>query len=289
MMHPLAAEGASLSKTKGADGDGRSSQRKGLIGDLSALWGARGILSTWVVREVKVRYADTRIGVGWLLLYPVAWVVLFTILFSKIFPIPTGSKPYPLFVFAGLAPWLFFSNTTSNAVSSLRNNAHLIPKVYFPREILPLGSLLVGLLDFGVHLLLLGGLMVFYGVGVGPWTLLLVPALLSIAALTLACGLLASRHALFRRDVQLFIPLALQFLIYCLPVFYPTELVPEQYRGYYLMNPLAALIDAFRRVLVYNTWPEWRSLSSAAVFSFALLILAYRDFKKAEVEFADRL
>ena len=119
--------------------------------------------------------------------------------------------------------------------------------------------------------------------------LVLFPVLLALAALTLAAGLFASRHALFRRDVQLVIPLALQFLIYCLPVFYPVELIPERLRGYYLLNPLAALIDAFRRVVVYDAWPEWSSLGGAVIVSLGLAVVAYWDFKRAEPEFADRL
>ncbi len=110
-----------------------------------------------------------------------------------------------------------------------------------------------------------------------------------MAALTLAVSLSASRLALFRRDVQLLVPLLLQFLMYCVPVFYPIEIVPERYRAVYLLNPLAALTDAFRRILVYDTWPRWPSLLTAMVVSFLFLVLSYRDFKRAEPEFADRL
>jgi lipopolysaccharide transport system permease protein len=257
--------------------------------DLRSLAGASDILITWTIREVKVRYADTRLGIGWLLVYPAAWVLLFTFLFSYLVPIPVNGAPYPVFVMSGLVPWFFFSNSTSNAVSSLKNNSNLIPKVYFPREILPLGSVLVGLVDLCLYLVMLAGLMLYYRTRTGLVLILLIPIVVTLAALTLAISLLASRLALFRRDVQLLVPLALQFLMYCVPTFYPIEIVPSRFRTLYLLNPLAALMDGLRRILVYDSWPRWPSLLIAAGVSFAFLGFAYRDFKKAEPEFADRL
>jgi len=254
-----------------------------------ALWQARDILFTWTVREVKVRYTDTSLGLAWLVLYPAAWVVLFTVLFSHLVPVPVQGIPYPLFVMTGLVPWFFFSNTTSNAVSSLKNNANLIPKVYFPREILPLGSVMVGLLDLSLYLLLLLGTMLFYRVGGGQTLWMLAPIVVCLAALTLAVALLTARLALFQREVQLLVPMALQFLMYMLPVFYPVEIVPARYRGVYMLNPMAGLMDSFRRVLIYRRWPEWHAFEYAAAFSFGLMVFAYWDFKRAEPEFADRL
>jgi lipopolysaccharide transport system permease protein len=256
---------------------------------LRSLAEARDILITWTIRELKVRYADTRLGIGWLLVYPAAWVLLFTLLFSYLVPIPVNGAPYPVFVMSGLVPWFFFSSTTSNAVSSLKNNSNLIPKVYFPREILPLGSVLVGLVDLSLYLLMLASLMLYYRSHVGLVLLLLIPIITILAALTLAVSLLASRLALFRRDVQLLVPLALQFLMYCVPVIYPIEIVPARFRTLYLLNPLAALMDAFRRILVYGLWPRWPSLLIAAGVTFVFLSFSYWDFKKAEPEFADRL
>jgi lipopolysaccharide transport system permease protein len=260
-----------------------------MVKHIRALSASRDILFTWTVREIKVRYTDTTLGLAWILIYPAAWIVLFTLLFSHWVPIPVQGVPYPLLVMSGLVPWFFFSNSTSNAISSLKNNAHLIPKVYFPREILPLGSVLVGLLDLSLYMLLLGAMMAYFHVGGGLKMLLVVPILLALTALTLAIGLLTARLALFRRDVQILVPLALQFLMYAVPIFYPIELIPLRYRPLYLLDPLAAFMDALRRVLLYGYWPQWRSLAIATVFSFALLLYAYYDFKQAEPQFADRL
>jgi lipopolysaccharide transport system permease protein len=257
--------------------------------NILALIKARDVLFTWTVREVKVRYTDTRLGLAWLIIYPAGWVLLFTVLFSHL---PFGAKvgvPYPLLVISGLVPWFFFSNTTSNAVSSLKNNANLIPKVYFPREILPLGSVLVGLLDLSLYLLLLLAAMAYYRIGGGIQLVMLLPILASLTALTLGVSLLISRFALFSREVQLLVPLALQFLMYMVPVFYPIDIVPARYRTIYLLNPLASLMDGFRRVLIFHRWPEWRYFGYASVVSFGLLLYAYWDFKRAEPEFADRL
>jgi lipopolysaccharide transport system permease protein len=256
--------------------------------NLAALWRARDILFTWTVREIKVRYTDTSLGLAWIVLYPAAWVVLFTLLFSHL-PMPTQVVPYPLFVMSGLLPWLFFSNTVSNALSSLKHNANLIPKVYFPREILPLGSLLVGLLDLALYLLLMFAAMWYFHIWGGWKMFMLVPILATLTALTLGVSLLVARFALFKREVQLLVPMALQFLMYMVPVFYPVEVVPVRLRKFYLLDPVASLMDSGRHVLIFSRWPDWRALGYAAVASWGLLLYAYWDFKRAEPEFADRL
>jgi lipopolysaccharide transport system permease protein len=260
-----------------------------MVKNILALWGARDVLYTWTIREIKVRYTDTRLGLAWILIYPACWVAMFTVLFSWIFKASGAGIPYPLYVMAGLVPWFFFSNTVSNAVSSLRNNAHLIPKVYFPREILPLGSVLVGFLDLALYLVLVFAAMIYYRVGGGMMILMVIPILAGLAMLTLAVSLLASRFALFQREVQLLVPLVLQFTMYTVPIFYRVEIVPVRFQSIYLLNPVAGFIDALRRVLVYGVWPRWPSLLSATAFSLLLLIFAYYDFKRAEPEFADRL
>jgi len=256
---------------------------------LAALWRARDILFTWTVREIKVRYTDTSLGIAWIVLYPAAWVLLFTLLFSHLMPVPVQGIPYPLFVMSGLVPWFFFSNTVSNAVSSLKHNSNLIPKVYFPREILPLGSVLVGLLDLTLYLVLIFVAMLLFHVRIGQRFFMIFPILAMLSALTLGISLLTSRFALFRREVQLLVPMALQFLMYMVPVFYPVEVVPVALRKYYLLNPMASLMDSLRHILIYNRWPDWRALGYASAASMLILLFAYWDFKRAEPEFADRL
>lgn len=256
---------------------------------LGELFDARDILINWTIRELRVRYADTRLGIAWLLLYPAAWVILFTFLFGKLVPLPVANLPYPLFVMAGLAPWFFFSSTVSNSVSSLKNNSHLIPKVYFPREILIISSVAVGLVDLGVYTVSVAIMMFIYGVHFGLGGFLLAPITLLLAAFTLGVGLFASRLALFRRDIQILVPLAIQFLMYCVPIFYPPDILPPRFRAIYLLNPLTALIEAFRHALVYRSVPNPPSVLVAGTAGLAVLLFAYLDFKRAEPEFADRL
>jgi ABC-type polysaccharide/polyol phosphate export permease len=131
--------------------------------------------------------------------------------------------------------------------------------------------------------------MLFYRVGGGRTLWMLPPIVLCMASLTLAVGLLTSRLALFQREVQLLVPMALQFLMYMLPVFYPVEIVPQRYRAIYMLNPMASLMDAFRRILIYKQWPDWHTFRYGAAVSAGLLVFAYWDFKRAEPEFADRL
>ncbi len=256
---------------------------------LGELFASRDILINWTIRELRVRYADTRLGVAWLLVYPAAWVLLFTLLFGKLVPLPVANMPYPLFVMSGLAPWFFFSSTVSNSVSSLKNNSHLIPKVYFPREILIISSVAVGLVDLGVYTVSITIIMFLYGVHFGMSGFLLAPITLLLAALTLGVSLLAARLALFRRDVQILVPLAIQFLMYCVPIFYLPDILPPGFRAFYLLNPLTALIEAFREALVYRSLPNAPSVLLAALAGIAVLLFAYLDFKRAEPEFADRL
>lgn len=260
-----------------------------MLKNLVELWGARDVLYTWTLREVKVRYTDTKLGLAWIVIYPAAWVLLFSALFSHLMPVPMQGIPYPLFVMAGLLPWFFFMNTVSNALSSLKHNSNLIPKVYFPREILPLGSVLVGLLDLFFYLLLMLAAMAYFHVW-GGWKMLMIfPILASLTALTLGVSLLVARFALFQREVQLLVPMVLQFLMYMVPVFYPVEVVPVALRKYYLLDPLASLMDSTRHILIYSRWPDWRALGYATAVSWAVLVYAYWDFKRAEPEFADRL
>jgi lipopolysaccharide transport system permease protein len=260
-----------------------------MLKHLRALYAARDVLFTWTVREVKVRYTDTKLGIAWILIYPACWVFLFTALFSKLAPGGVEGVPYPLYVMCGLVPWFFFSNTLNNAVSSLKNNANLIPKVYFPREILPLGAVLVGLLDLCLYLVLVAAAMVYYRIGVDAKVLLVLPILLGLTMLTLALSLLASRFALFQREVQLLVPLVLQFMMYATPVFYSLGLVPARYQRAYLLNPIAGYMDSLRRVMLNHEWPRWEPFWSAIGVSVVLLLFAFYDFKRAEPEFADRL
>jgi lipopolysaccharide transport system permease protein len=168
-------------------------------------------------------------------------------------------------------------------------NLQLVKNASFPREILPLATVLVGAVDLAVSAALLAGLVFYYRYPVGS-TLLLVPVLVVIQlVLTLALCLFVSAALVFYRDVRFLVPIALQFGLYLSPVFYPIDVVPLRGRFWYLLNPFAALIDGYRHVILFRTWPAWQPLVWAAVVSVVALVASYEHFKRVEWEFADRI
>jgi lipopolysaccharide transport system permease protein len=250
---------------------------------------ARDLLYTWTIRELKVRYAGSLLGLAWALLYPLALLLVSVMMFAWFLRVPTAGVPAALFLYCGLAPWLFSSSTIQNSVFALFANLQLVKNASFPREVLPLGTVLVGAVDLTVSAVLLGGLVAYYRVPVGS-TLLLVPVLVVIQLmLTLALCLFVSSALVFYRDVRFLVPIGLQFWLYLSPVFYPLAVVPQRYRFWYFLNPFAGLIDAYRRVILFRTWPAWEPLLWAAVVSIVASVASYAHFKHVEWEFADRI
>jgi len=253
------------------------------------LFGARDLLYTWTIRELKVRYSGSLLGLAWALLYPLALLLVSMIMFAWFLRVPTGGVPAALFLYCGLAPWIFSSGTIQSSAFALFANLSLVKNSSFPREVLPLATVLVGAVDFAVSAVLLAGLVVYYRRPVGP-TLLLIPVLLVIQSmLTLALCFFVSAALVFYRDVRFLVPIALQFWLYLSPVFYPLDVVPRKARFWYLLNPFAALIDGYRHVILFRTWPPWQPLAWAAAVSVAALIASYVHFKHVEWEFADRI
>lgn len=210
-----------------------------------------------------------------------------TAVFGYFIRVPSDGIPYPVFSYAGLLPWTFFATSISFAVPSLINNIGLVTKIYFPREILPMAAIGAAFLDYVVAFVLLLVLMLVYQTPFHA-TMLLLPLLLIVqVTLTLALSLIASATLVFYRDVRFVIPLGLQVLMYLTPVVYPLSVVPEQYRALYLLNPMATLIDANRRLTLTGEMPLWGSFGIGAFISLALLWVGYAYFKRAERSFAD--
>jgi lipopolysaccharide transport system permease protein len=250
---------------------------------------ARDLLYTWTLRELKVRYAGSLLGLAWTILYPLALLLVTTMMFGWFLRVPTQGIPAALFLYCGLTPWLFSNNTIQSSAFALFANLQLVKNASFPREILPLGTLFVGAVDFAVSSILLAAMLLYYRVPVST-ALLLVPVLVVIQfMLTLAMSLFVSASLVFFRDIRFLVPIALQLLMYLSPVFYPLDLVPSRGRFWYLLNPFAALIDAYRRVILFQTWPPWRPVAWAAAVSVVALVAAYTHFKRVEWEFADRI
>lgn len=245
------------------------------------------LLYTWARREFRIRYSQSLMGAAWAVLQPLALMVIFTIVFSRFLRVPTGEVPYPVFSYVGLLAWTFFANSLTFAIPSLVNNMNLVSKIYFPREILPISSIMVAFIDTSIAAVLFVPMLIVYQVPVG-WSALLLPVILMVQIVfTLGVSLWAAAINVFYRDVRFVVPLALQIWMYLSPVIYPTSQVPEWVRPIYFLNPMAVLIDSYRRILLFNQMPDWPFLGLAALISVTAFILAYRHFKGAERQFAD--
>jgi lipopolysaccharide transport system permease protein len=256
---------------------------------LARLIAHRELLWTWTEREIKVRYSQSLLGIGWAILQPLALMLIFTLVFSTLARIPSDGAPYPVFAYAALLPWTFLASALTFAVPILVGNMSLVTKTYFPREILPLATVFASLLDFAIAALLLLGLLAFYGISVGP-SLLVLP-LIVLVQLGLTCGLALLGAALnvFFRDVRFVIPLVLQGWMYLSPVIYPTSLIPEAWQPLYRLNPLVGIVESYRQVLVFASWPDWMALSYSLVASLAVAVVGYAIFKRVEMRFADNI
>ena len=262
---------------------------RGMIDQLKRLVDARDLLYTWTLRELKVRYAGSLLGLAWAVLYPLALLLVSTMMFAWFLKVPTAGVPPALFLYCGLVPWLFSSGTIQNSSLALFANLHLVKNASFPREILPLATVVVGLVDLIISAVLLAGLIFYYRLPVGA-AVFLVPVLIIIQAiLTLAVCLFVSAALVFYRDVRFLVPIGLQLLLYLSPVFYPLDVVPPKYRSWYLLNPFAGLIDSYRRVILFRAWPDWEPLAWTAAAAVVALVASYTHFKRLEWEFADRI
>jgi lipopolysaccharide transport system permease protein len=261
---------------------------KGLVDlDLKAVWEYRELLYFLVWRDVKIRYKQTAIGVAWVLLQPLLTVMVFTLIFSYLARIPSDGFPYPLFALAALLPWNYFSQALTRGGSGLVSNSNLVSKVYFPRLIIPLSSVVTPAVDFLLCFVILVGLMVWYGVAPN-WGVLALPLFLLLALMTaLAFALLLSPLHVNYRDVGHVIPFLTQFWMFASPVIYPVDLIPEKWRLLYSLNPMVGVIEGFRWALLGDQTPNFLAMGMSAVVVFLLLAAGVVLFRRAERTFAD--
>lgn len=247
----------------------------------------RDLLWLWTLREVQVRYKQSLLGIAWAVLQPLALTIIFTIVFSRLVRVDTGGIPYPIFAYTALVPWTFFATSLSFGIASLVNNMSLVTKIYFPREILPLAAIGAAFVDFLVSAVLLAGMMLIYSVQPG-WVILWIPLLLLLQiALTIGVVLLGAALLVFFRDVRFVVPLLTQVWLYATPIIYPVSLVPEQFRTLYFLNPMAGIIDGYRRVLLTGEAPQMDALALGSAVTLVLLVVGYSFFKRSEPVFAD--
>jgi lipopolysaccharide transport system permease protein len=258
-----------------------------MLANMKELINQRELLYTWTRRDFRVRYSQSVLGVAWAILQPLALFIIFNIVFSVIVRVPTGNIPYPVFSYTALLPWTFFANAISFAIPSLVNNMDLVSKIYFSREILPLSAILVSFIDYLIASSIYIVMLIIYRVEIGL-TILYFPLILLIQIILIfGISLLGSAVMVFYRDIRFVIPLALQLWMYLSPIIYPIDLVPERFRTFYYLNPMAAILESYRRIILHQQAPDWTYLGIAAFVSVAILIFSFRFFKKAEKKFAD--
>jgi lipopolysaccharide transport system permease protein len=258
-----------------------------MLASIQELSAHRGLLITWVIRDIKVRYKQSLMGAAWAILQPLSATLILTVIFSRFVRVPTDGIPYPIFYYSALLPWTFFASSITFGVSSLVSNMSLVTKIYFPREILPLSAVLASMVDFLIASLIFVGMMVFYQVPLNA-SLICMPLLLLIQIVfTLGVVLLASAMNVFYRDVRFVVPLGLQLWMYLTPIIYPLSMVPPQFRAVYMLNPMASIIDSYRRIILLGEWPAFPYLALGGLVSVVLVIVAYWYFKRSEAVFAD--
>jgi len=256
------------------------------IFDLSELWAYRELLFFLTWRDVRVRYKQAVLGMGWVVLQPLLMTLVFTIFLGVIVRVPSDGVPYPIFAYSGLLLWTFFSGAISGSGNSLVGNAHLITKVYFPRLLVPLASILARVVDLVVALVMLVGLMFYFRVGVSTGLLMAPVMIILLALLALGLGMWTSALNVKYRDVGLALPVFIQLWMFVSPVVYPLTLVPERWRLLYSLNPLVGIIEGFRAALFAKSF-NWMALGISAIVTVALLLYAGYVFKRREKTFAD--
>ena len=255
--------------------------------NLKELWDYRELLYFLVWRDVKVRYKQTAIGIAWAILQPLLTMIIFTLVFSQFAKIPSEGVPYPIFAFAALLPWIYFSQAIGRCASSVIGDAGLITKVYFPRLIIPLAAVIPPLVDFCCSLLILFAMIAWYGIA-PTWALLAAPAFLLLALLTaLGVGLWLSALNVRYRDVNYVVPFLIQIWMFASPVVYPVSLVPEKWRLLYSLNPMVGVIEGFRWAVLGKTPPHFGIIAISGIAVLALLVGGILFFKRMERTFPD--
>jgi lipopolysaccharide transport system permease protein len=253
------------------------------------LWRYRELFKVLAWRDVSVRYKQTLIGVTWAVIRPFLTMVVFTVAFNKLAKLPSdGTAPYALLVFAGMLPWTFFATALTDSSNSMLSNANLISKVYFPRMIAPAAAVIVALVDLLISFVILVGLMIWYWFAPG-WHILLLPVFVIIAFLaSLGPGLWLTALNIKYRDFRYVIPFVVQFGLYVSPVGFSSNVIPENWRLLYSLNPMVGVIDGFRWCILGGQSELYLPGFFLSMGTTAILLwLGIRQFRKTENSFAD--
>ncbi len=255
---------------------------------LAELWQYRELLVFLTLRDVKVRYRQTVIGASWAIIQPFMSMVVFSLFFGQLAQIPSDGVPYPVFSFAALVPWGFFSQALSRTSNSLVGSAGLLKKIYFPRLIIPISSAVSGVIDFGLSFIVLLILMLFYGI-VPTVNIIWLPFLLLLSAVTaLGVGLWLSAMNVQFRDVAYIVPFLTQFWMFASPIVYPSSLIKDEtLRALYGINPMVGVIEGFRWALLGTNTRPGPVIFVSALVAVLILISGAFYFRRMEKTFAD--
>ncbi len=257
------------------------------LSDLKELWNYRELLYFFTWRDLKVRYKQTAIGVLWSILQPLITMLVFSFFFGKLVNIPSDGVPYPIFVYTGLLFWQFFSDALNETSNSLLSNRAIVTKVYFPRLILPISSVLTKFVDFAISSLILIALMFYYGYTPNLSGLLILPLLLVLTFIAaIGLGLLLSAVNVKYRDVRYALPFFIQLLLFVTPVIYPAS-IAGPYSKILALNPMMGVIQSARAALLGTTPINWTLIFTSLITGLVLLVIGLTYFKKTERYFAD--
>jgi lipopolysaccharide transport system permease protein len=255
--------------------------------DVHALWQHRELLYFFAWRDIKVRYKQTAFGAAWAVLQPLLTMVVFSVVFGHVAKIPSNGVPYPIFSFAALVPWSFFSNALTFGSNAIVQTPDLITKVYFPRLLMPAASVLGGLFDFAIAFLVLLGMTLYYGKIPGPEAILVLPLLLLAVATALGATLWLSALNVQYRDVRYAVPFLSQIWLFVTPIAYPSSLIGEPWRTVLGLNPMAGVVEGFRWALLGTAPAPGPLVLASSGAALVLLISGLYFFRRVEDNFAD--
>jgi lipopolysaccharide transport system permease protein len=254
---------------------------------LSELWEFRELLYFLTWRDIKVRYKQTALGASWAIIQPLATMAIFTLFFGRLGHIPSDGVPYPVFTLTALVPWTFFNFAVTQASNSLVGSQNLIKKIYFPRLLIPTGTILAGLVDLVIGLGVLAVMLFYYGIVPGTNALLLPFFIVLAVATALGVGLWFSALNVRYRDVKYVVPFLTQFWLFATPIAYPSSLLKAPWRSIYGLNPMAGVVEGFRWALLGTARPPGTMFALSVIAAAAMLISGAFYFRRMERHFAD--
>lgn len=250
------------------------------------IWRYRELLYFLTWRDLKIRYRQTVLGFLWAFIQPFLKMVVFSMVFGKLAKMDSEGFPYPIFLYAGLLPWQFFSDSLSRSSESVVLSAHLITKVYFPRLVIPLASTGAALVDFGVSFTILIGLMVYYRVLPTAATLAVLPLVPLTVLTALGVGIFLSALNVAYRDFRHTVPFLVQIWMFLTPVIYPVRIVPQRWQWLVALNPMAGIVDAYRSAILGKPF-AWGNLTISTAVAVVVFFFSAVYFRRLERQFAD--